>query len=578
MFRFQKWFLPDNLKQLTVDDQIKAKYLAVNAGTTIIWGPGMSLLTFYFDSPITALIILVGFFGSMTSVLVLKFTANILRSAVIFIASLFSMFAALMLINNGTQFGGLLWILILPLLSLNSMGLRPSIIVLSLCLALLITFKLLELNGAVIYSESSQETHQTFQFLSIIFVAPVILAIGLAYYGLSRTALNKEREINQTKNQLISNVSHELRTPLNGILGIVELLKHEGDDSDKRKQHLQTLDFSSHHLLGIVNDILDLSEAQSMDSRLNKTPYRFKDNVKNVISSLQPIAQQKGLSLDYEIDEKTPEILVGDSRRIDQLLINFLGNALKFTHHGEVYLYICSEKVNNQLVKLIIKVSDTGIGIPANEIEHLFDAFYQVDDSSTRQYSGSGLGLAICRQLIESMQGDIDVSSELGKGTTFRFSLLQKVPGSSVSVTTSDAQSKVDSNIKRQFEKQPRPIKSARILLVEDNEINQMVLKRQLELKNQQVTLANHGQEALDILASQSFDLILMDAHMPVLDGYAAARCIRDKMNIKTPIIAVTAGATNMDREKCISSGMNEVVTKPIARSTLDNLLVRWLS
>ncbi|MCW9016090.1 MAG: hypothetical protein OQJ89_03935, partial [Kangiellaceae bacterium] len=256
MFKFQKWFLPDNIKSLSKDEQIQAKFLAVNAGTTVLWCPVMGIITFILDSPLTSLIISLGFGLSMVSVFTLKYSAEVFRAAFIFVGGLFAMFVALTLVNNGTGFGGIIWILMLPLLALNSMGIRASLITLSLCLTLLVGLKLVELNGINLPSESRPYVHELFEYISLLFVAPIMLAIGAAYYGLSHSALIKERELNETKTKFISNVSHELRTPLNGIIGVIELFKQDPDFNSRQKENLQTIEYSGHHLLGIVNDIL----------------------------------------------------------------------------------------------------------------------------------------------------------------------------------------------------------------------------------------------------------------------------------------------------------------------------------
>ena len=592
MFKFQKWFLPDNLKSLSQDEQIQAKFLAVNAGTSVLWCPVMSIITLILDAPLTSLIIALGFGLSMLSVFTLKLGAKVFHSALIFVGGLFAMFVALFLANNGTAFGGIIWILMLPLLALNSMGIRASLITLTLCLALLVGLKLIELNGVNLPSESNPSVHELFEYISLLFVAPIMLAIGAAYYGLSHSALIKERELNETKTKFISNVSHELRTPLNGIIGVIELFKQDPNFSSQQKENLQAIEYSGHHLLGIVNDILDLTENESLELSFNSAPYRFKDNVDRIVSSLSVIANNKGLDLTYSIDPNIPDVLVGDSKRIDQLLLNFLGNALKFTHQGGIDLKIEAKSMKTKSMKakskkahsiepgsieLRFTVKDSGIGIAASDLNRLFEAFYQVDDTSTRKYAGSGLGLTICRQIIESLNGEIIVSSEVGVGTTFRYSLVQQLSQAKTSVSTVDAKTAIDANIVKQLQKLDVEKLTGKLLLVEDNVINQTVLKRMLELKNHQVSVASHGKEALDMLRKESFDLIFMDGNMPILDGYEATHRIRNELKSDTPIIAITAGVTRFDQDKWKESGMNELLTKPIIAEHLYKTVDYWL-
>jgi len=578
MLNFNRQFLPKHYKRLPKDEQIQAKFLVVNAGSTVLWGPVMVIIFYLLGSPRTAIAIFGGFIISMTSIIVLRKTAKVRLSGSIMVIGLFCMFVTITLLNNGIHFGGLIWIMILPLLALNALSWRASVITLVASILLISLLKLSDVLGFEIASETTPENHQFVYYISLLLVLPIILAIGVAYRSLLRSALAKERELNIAKTKFVSNVSHELRTPLNGIIGIVELLKQK-EEAESLKEDLHTIEYSGQHLLGMVNDILDLAEAQTVNIKFNNAPYQFKDNVKEVIRSLTSLANSKNLSLTCYIDDNVPDILFGDGKRVDQLLLNFIGNSLKFTHEGGVNLAIetvYSNPANNE-VELRFIIKDSGIGIPEHDLSNLFEPFYQVDDSSTRKYAGSGLGLTICQQIIDSLRGKIVVSSEVGSGSIFQFNIFQQLPDPNNLLSQLDSKENIDEAIDKQFLEYEQMEVTADILVAEDNVVNQIVLRKMLEAKNHRVTIVSNGFEAIEQLQQKKFDIILLDGHMPELDGYSAARKMRQEMNIKTPIIAVTAGVTETDKNKCIASGMDEILSKPIMTKPLYRCINYWL-
>ncbi len=569
MIKFHKWFLPESLKQLSKDEQIKAKFLVVNASSTVIWGPVMVAIVAMIGAPKTALAIFFGFVFSMASVFTLKYTAHIRNSSLIFIIGLYLMYIAVSILNNGPYFGGLIWMLMLPLLALNSMGIRFGIIALIASLCLLISLKIAENMGVQFINETPLDKHQFISYLSMLVVAPLIFAVAAAYYGLSRTALFKERELGEVKTKFISNVSHELRTPLNGIIGLVEVLKHE-DVPSHIQQYIQTIDYSSRHLLNLVNDILDLTETQSDQISFVESVYPFKFNVQNIISNLSPLAHGKALQLTYLINDDLPESLFGDGKRIDQLLLNFIGNSLKFTHRGGVDLMIDFVMHENCVIELLFTIKDSGIGIPEKDIPRLFEAFYQVDDSSTRANQGTGLGLSICQQIIQSLNGEVSIKSTVGLGTEFKFNIFQKLVSQKGKIESKGDKQSIKADKKK-------ILRSGSMLIVEDNLVNQLVLKRMLEHHSHQVTIANNGKEAVDLVKHSNFDIIFMDGQMPILDGFDATRIIKNDLNITTPIIAVTAGVTKTDVEKCQQAGMDAILSKPILARELQKLIYQWM-
>jgi signal transduction histidine kinase/CheY-like chemotaxis protein len=486
------------------------------------------------------------------------------------------MFIALSLVNYGTNFGGIFWVVILPLLALNSISVRQGLVVLFACLSLITTLKVAEILGVQFPTEMTIETHQVLNFLSLIVLTPLLFAIAAAYEGLSRSALNKERELNQTKTKFISNVSHELRTPLNGIIGMVNLLKSE-PMNENSKDYLDSVDYSSNHLLSIVNDILHLTEAESRQFKLHKEVFNLAHEVRQVLANLRIIAQQKNIDLNCKFAPNLTENIYCDRKRTVQLLLNFIGNAIKFTQQGEVNLSVSSRQLSESQIEITFVVSDTGIGISEKDQQHLFNAFYQVDDSSTRKFQGTGLGLSISRQLIQFLGGAVKVESELGKGSTFTFSILAD-PAESKS--SKPLTSRVEAGLVADggyLLNQKEILYRASMLVVEDNQVNQIVLKKLLEKDFHQVTLANDGAEALELLAEQSFDLIFMDGHMPKLDGYITTVKIKQELKLETPVIGVTAGVTEADIKKCNDVGMDYVLAKPIVMSELYKVIEHYL-
>jgi signal transduction histidine kinase/CheY-like chemotaxis protein len=576
MLKIQRWFLPSTIKQLNRDEQLKAKFLAVNTTSTLIWGPVMVSLVYWLNAPKTAAIIFYGLVVSMSSAFLLKYTAKVRLASQVFVWGLYLMLVALSLVNYGTMFGGLFWIVILPLLALNSINVRHGLAVLAACLALVTLLKIAETFGVKFPTEMTQETHQVLNYLSLLALTPLLFAIAAAYEGLSRSALLKERELNDTKTKFISNVSHELRTPLNGIIGMVGVIRNQ-TPHDKVDEYIESIDYSSNQLLTIVNDILQITEAESNQLKLKRETFKLAREVEQVIMGLRTIAQQKSIKLECELDANLPTTVSGDRKRLVQLLLNFIGNAIKFTEEGSVSLQVFGSKHQTGQHELTFKVIDTGIGISKENQNKLFTAFYQVDDSSTRKFQGTGLGLSICRQIIGLLGGSVTVESELGKGSCFTFSILVEEMRENIE---RDRKPSLPSELQVQGDyllNQQGMVFQAKILVVEDNQVNQLVLQKLLEKDHHKITLANDGEEAIRLLKESSYDLILMDGHMPVLDGYKATQQIKQELMIQTPVIGVTAGVTADDMKKCENAGMDRVLAKPINKQELYKLLKEFL-
>jgi len=381
---------------------------------------------------------------------------------------------------------------------------------------------------------------------------------------------------NRAKATFLANMSHEIRTPMSAILGMAHLLRRSGLNSDQAVQ-LDKISIATRHLLGIINDILDLSKIDSEQLTLEQTPFML-DSMLAEVSSLV-IDKMKDKNLDFQM-ALAPALrqcqLIGDPLHLKQILLNLLSNAIKFTERGQVALSVNLDAGNDQEMLLSFAVQDSGCGIPADALKRIFAPFEQVDSSTTRQYGGTGLGLSISRRLVELMKGELAVSSTVGIGSTFSFTIrLPRHIDSSAPAATLAKVAYPDAEVllKTQHRNQ-------RILLVEDDQVIQEVMLELLQNEiGMQVDVAENGAEAVDMCSKSDYDLILMDLQMPVMGGLAATRAIRQlAKHEKTPILAMTASAFDDDNERCHDAGMDDFLAKPVEPDSLFAMLAKWLA
>ncbi|CAH7019989.1 Histidine kinase [Vibrio chagasii] len=398
-------------------------------------------------------------------------------------------------------------------------------------------------------------------FLTLVFSFAIFI---LRVFELKRNnlsyqeAANRAQKASEAKSLFLATMSHELRTPMNGVLGIAQIIKEDSQSADTRKQAQIIID-SGQHLVTILNDILDFSKVEQGKMELELSPFSVTDVVTHLDKTLTPLATDKGISFVIKDNIPTNIQLIGDSARTRQILFNLAGNAVKFTESGKVEVEFEIDPTTQPSVNIM--VSDTGIGIAEDKVDHIFSAFEQAELSTTRKFGGTGLGLSIVKQLVELMGGTIDVSSQLNVGTCFTISLPLEMHELEQQ-TTEQASTSIN-----------KTLNDFTVLLVEDNKINAMVIKKFCESINMTVENAYDGLQALDKLAANQYDLIIMDNHMPNMSGIEAIQKIRNELKLTTVIFACTADVFKEAHDEFLVSGANFVLTKPLQKNSLQNAI-----
>ncbi len=460
--------------------------------------------------------------------------------------------------HGGVGNSGILWLGTYPVLAFLLDGKRRGLYWSGLFNLAVILLYLAELNGIDLTPYSDE-------LMQVAVASTLVMSVLLYIFEGMRQKLvdslsearSRAEAASIAKSNFLANMSHEIRTPMNGILGFSQILLRE-DLSTEGRKHAEIIQAASKSLLGLIDDVLELSKIEADKITLEPEPIELRQLVDEMVALFRHHAEEKGVQLDVLFDDQLPQWIETDPLRLRQILINLIGNALKFTPAGSVVLRLGQEEG-----ELLIVLQDTGIGIAEDKLDVVFEQFSQADNTLSRQYSGGGLGLSIVRRLVGLMGGRIEVESQVEEGTTFWLRLPMR------EVMAPDVLPASEALLPQSF--------MARVLVAEDDAINRMVVSRFLSDFGCEVECVENGQLATEAVERKEFDLLLMDLHMPQLDGVAATRKIRES-NRQLPIVALTADVLTMEREGCLAAGMNEVLSKPLQQEKLQQVLARYCS
>jgi signal transduction histidine kinase/CheY-like chemotaxis protein len=590
--------LPHGLRTGDAERLRRARLTLVAAGCALLWVPPCAIYLSRSGAPeIAATLALLGVVSAATP-LVLWATGSVAPAANLVLFGLAVLVMNTVLAGSGVYSSMLPWLLLTPAGGFLLVGTRCG---LAWTVAALAGVWWAYFAGAPVGAGPSgfSGTHPVIRAINLSAILSIFTAVSLTFVRQQHRAVRELRLASEAKSRFLAVMSHEIRTPLNGVLGMAQLLL-ETNPTPKQRELAETIRSSGETLLTLLNEILDLSRIEAGRVEIAQVDFDPRKLLADLERMVTGSAQEKGLTLSFSVATELPEALKGDPDRLHQVLLNLVSNAINFTDRGgvEVRAQAQSRAGPDGIQMVRFEVTDTGIGIHPEDVEHIFERFSQVDQSSTRRHGGAGLGLTIAKELTEMMDGELSVESRPGEGSRFWFCLplllgdplLARSPESAAGASPEPpAIPLLRETEARTAAKVEAASAAARILLVEDNPVNQSVAAGMLEALGHRVDMAGDGREGLRAASRSVYDVILMDCQMPVMDGFETTREIRrleksrpgpdasPQAPVHVPVIALTAAAFPRDRERCLAAGMDDYLAKPFELNDLADVLARWL-